>query len=160
MKRILEAGTLPRRRLRTLLLVMLVFAGAGCEAFGRELFGTYGGPDPQTNDLVDEVAIVRSVIRDPAGEREGLVSLIHLDRLQYLQPGRRGDVNRVVALLHTEGGMSLDSLGLEVGDTVTVTTSYLGVTLSGPGPGQIPDWAGYDYLEYPIAGHRLLTISR
>lgn len=162
MKPTSTSGTVHTLRvLRALLLVVLTVSGAaGCEGVGRELFGTYGGPDPQSTELVDEEAIVRSVVRDPAGEREGLVSLIHLDRLQYQQPGRRGDVNRVVALLHTEGGMSLDSLALAVGDTVTVTTSYLGVTLSGPGPGQIPDWAGYDYLEYPIAGHRLLTIGR
>lgn len=81
---------------------------------------------------------------------------------QYPTPVSRSDavVNRVVALLHGDDGPSLDSLGLEVGDTVAVNTRYVGVTLSGPGPGLIPGWAGYKYLEYPIAGHRLRSISR
>lgn len=124
------------------------------------LFGTYQGPDPEAADLTNEAVVVRSVVRDPAGERQGLVSLVHLDRLAYQGPGRSGDVNRVVALLHGDDGPSLDSLGLEVGDTVEVNTRYVGVTLSGPGPGLIPGWAGYEYLEYPIAGHRLRAISR
>lgn len=85
---------------------------------------------------------------------------MHLDRLLYQQPGRSGDVNRVVALLHGGDGPSLDSIGLEVGDTVAVNTRYVGVTLSAPAPGLIPGWAGYKYLEYPIAGHRLRSISR
>jgi hypothetical protein len=130
---------------------------AACEG---NLFGTYQGPAPASADLINEAAIVRSVLRDPAGERQGLVSLVHLDRLAYQQPGRSGDINRVVALLHGDDGPSLDSLGLEVGDTVAVNTRYLGVTLSGLGPGKIPGWAGYKYLEYPIAGHRLRSISR
>jgi hypothetical protein len=124
------------------------------------LFGTYQGPAPDSADLTNEAAVVRSVVRDPAGERQGLVSLVHLDRLLYQLPGRSGDVNRVVALLHGDDGPSLDSLGLEVGDTVVVNTRYVGVTLSGPGPGLIAGWAGYKYLEYPIAGHRLRSISR
>lgn len=125
------------------------------------IFGTYQGPAPASADLTNEAVVVRSVLRDPAGERQGLVSLVHLDRLAYQQPARRGDINRVVALLHGDDGPSLDSLGLEVGDdTVVVNTRYLGVTLSGPGPGLIPGWAGYKYLEYPIAGHRLRSISR
>jgi hypothetical protein len=129
---------------------------AACEG---NLFGTYQGSAPASADLTNEAVIVRSVVRDPAGERQGLVSLVHLDRLAYQQPGRSGDVNRVVALLHGGDGPSLDSLGLEVGDTVAVNTRYVGVTLSGPGPGLIPGWAGYKYLEYPIAGHRLRSIS-
>lgn len=140
-----------------LLALISLFVLAACEG---NLFGTYDGPAPQAADLVNEPAVVRSVVRDPAGERQGLVSLVHLDRLQFQQPDRRGDVNRLVALLHGNNGLSLDSLGLEVGDTVTVTTSYLGVTLSGPAPGLVPGWAGYEYLEYPIASHRLRSVAR
>lgn len=146
------------RRLCTALLpVICLLSLAACEG---NLFGTYQGPAPQLAGLINEPAVVRSVVRDPAGERQGLVSLVHLDRLQYQQPDGRGDVNRLVALLHGNDGLSLDSLGLQVGDTVTVTTSYLGVTLSGPAPGLVPGWAGYQYLEYPIASHRLRSITR
>lgn len=148
----------PGRPHRMLLLPVLgALAMAACSG---NLFGTYDGPAPQTADLVDEAAVVRSVVRDPAGERQGQVSLVHLDRLVYQQPGRSGDVNRVVALLHANEGPSLDSLGLEVGDTVRVSTRYVGITLSAPAPGLVPGWAGYEYLEYPIAGHRLRAISR
>lgn len=149
----------PSRRLpwTPLLPVICLLALAACDG---NLFGTYQGPAPQAADLVDEHAVVRSVVRDPAGERQGLVSLVHLDRLQYQQPDRRGDVNRLVALLHGNDGLSLDSLALQPGDMVTITTTYLGVTLSGPAPGLVPGWAGYQYLEYPIASHRLRSITR
>lgn len=141
-------------------LLMPVVGALAIAACRGNLFGTYDGPAPQAVDLVNEAAVVRSVVRDPAGARQGQVSLVHLDRLAYQQPGRRDDVDRVVALLHGDDGLPLDSLGLAVGDTVVVTTRYVGVTLSGPAPGLVPGWAGYEYLEYPMAGHRLRSISR
>ena len=54
----------------------------------------------------------------------------------------------------------VEAMGLAVGDTLIVSTRYAGVTESGPGPSTVPGWAGYRYLEYPVASHVLTSLER
>lgn len=141
--------------------LLLVLACAGlpaCTAWDR-VMGNYTGPMPQKTDLAAEEVVIRSVRRDPEGSAQGRVGYMHLDRVRYLRSDPRS-VNRVVLGQPQALSARVDSLGLEVGDTVLIWTQYASVYRGGAAEGTVPDWPGSGWSDYPVAIHQLTDIRR
>jgi hypothetical protein len=137
-----------------------LFAVAGCEGLARDLLGIYDGPPPSTAPLSAEHVIVRTVYRHPEKQSGEPILALYLDRVSFLDAGKLKSVDRLVVGRTREVQEQVEALGLEVGDTLIVSTQYNGVTESGPGPSTVPGWAGYQYLEYPLAAHVLTSVER
>lgn len=145
------------RAASTLLLICIV--AGGCHWYG-ELVGEYSGPMPAKGGLPEEVVIVRSFGRDPAGPEQGRLRRMHLDRVSYIQARDFDDLNRVVLGETGELTPFVESLNLAIGDTVVISTEYAGLYRGGAASGVVPNWPGDRYVDYPVAGHRLLKIKR
>jgi hypothetical protein len=137
----------------------IMIAVGACDWIDR-LAGEYSGPMPGSGDLAGESVVVRSFRRDPAGPEEGKLRRMHLDRVRYLDARDFNDVNRVVLGETGELTEYVESLNLEVGDTVVISTDYQGIYYGGAASGVVPNWPGDDYIDYPVAVHRLLEIRR
>lgn len=142
-----------------LVAAVLVVVG-GCKGLGRDLLGIYDGPPPSTAPLSSERVIVRTIYRHPEKESGEPILALYLDRVSFLDSGKLKSVDRLVVGRTREVQEQVEALGLEVGDTLIVSTQYNGVTESGPGPSTVPGWAGYQYLEYPVASHVLTSLER
>lgn len=141
------------------LLAAMAFAAGGCNWIDR-LAGEYSGPMPAQTDLHQETVIVRAFGRNPAGSNQGALRTMHLDRIRYLDVDGFNDVNRVILGETGELTDYVESLNLEIGDTVVISTDYQGVYHGGAASGVIPNWPGDEYIDYPVAVHRLLEIRR
>jgi hypothetical protein len=135
-------------------------AAAGCTGLARDLLGIYDGPPPSTASLSSERVILRTIFRHPEKSSGEPILALYLDRAAFLEAGKLKSVDRLVVGSPHEIRAQVEALGLEVGDTLIVSTRYDGVTLSGPGPSSVPGWAGYRYLEYPVALHVLTSLER
>lgn len=51
-------------------------------------------------------------------------------------------------------------LGLQVGDTIRISTRYLSNREAGELGKYVPDWPSDDYGEYPIGFHTLTAVER
>lgn len=140
-------------------LLLVGIAASGCHWYG-ELVGEYSGPMPAEGNLLQEVVIVRSFGRDPAGPEVGRLRRMHLDRVRYIQGRDLDDVNRVVLGETGELTAQVESLKLAIGDTVVISTEFAGLYRGGAASGVVPNWPGDGYVDYPVAVHRLLEIKR
>ena len=146
--------------LRVFVLLLAATLATGCDLIDR-LAGEYSGPMPKKVDVVDEAVIVRQFARDPAGTPEaGRLRRMHLDRVAYIDAGDFSDVNRVIAGETGDLTALVESLNLAIGDTVIITGKYQGVYHGGAATGVVPNWPGDRYIDYPVAVHRLLEITR
>lgn len=145
-----------RRRFRVAVLSLIALLPlTACETIVAKLTGVYQGPRPVQEDLTREVVIVRSVYALPA---EGIQSLT-VDRVRFLEANRPHDVNRIAEVLPGDARPVLEALKPQVGDTLRISTRYLGSPLVGDLRG-IPNWPGHRYREYPITLHRLTSVER
>jgi hypothetical protein len=152
------SGAARLARAASVLLLTGVAAG-GCGWFG-ELVGEYSGPMPAKGNLAQEVVIVRSFQRDPAGPEEGRLRRMHLDRVRYIDARDFDDVNRVVLGETGELTARVESLNLAIGDTVVISGEYAGLYRGGAASGVVPNWPGDRYVDYPVGVQRLLEIKR
>jgi hypothetical protein len=141
---------------RLALVATCALTMAACDTMGDLLFGeNYEGPQPASEGISDEVAIVRSVEVVPSG---GTVLLV--DRVRYTNAGDPHNVNRVVRLLSGETMREpVAALNLSRGDSVRVSTEYEGPATV-VGSMSVPNWPGHDADVYPIAVHLVTAIAR
>jgi len=152
---------LPGRQSRAVAAAAAVlFAVAGCKGIARDLMGIYDGPPPSTASLSSERVVLRTIFRHPEKASGEPILALYLDRVSFLDAGKLKSVDRLVVGSVYEIRARVDALDLAVGDTLIVSTRYDGVTQSGPGPSTVPGWAGYRYLEYPVASHVLTSVER
>lgn len=140
--------------------VAVLFAVAGCKGLARDLLGIYDGPLPSTASLSSERVILRTIFRHPEKTSGEPILALYLDRVSFLDSGNLKSIDRLVVGSPHEIQARVEGLNLAVGDTLIVSTRYNGVTQSGPGPSTVPGWAGYRYLEYPVALHVLTSVER
>lgn len=138
----------------------VLFSVAGCEGLARDLLGIYDGPRPSKESLASERVIVRTISRHPEKASGEPIVALHLDRVSFLDAGKLKSVDRLVVVSPHEVQAQVEAMGLNVGDTLVVSTRYNGETLSGPGPSTVPGWAGYRYEDYPIALHVLTSVEK
>jgi hypothetical protein len=119
-------------------------------------FKVYRGPQPATQDLVDERVVLRALHGDSILARD-----YFLDRLQFLERGDSLHIDRVV--IGNPGGLRarLDSLGVRRGDTLVVSTKYVGTKPGGGLELYIPNWGANRYYNgYPVALHTLTKVEK
>lgn len=149
------ASSVVRRSFVKIVGCLLVgFATTGCEGISNWLTGAYRGPEPGTEPLVNEVALVAGVYTPEQGRTN-----LRLDRLRYASRDPH-HVDRVISAWATQETQSaVDGLALHRGDTVVVTTAYRGVEETS-GSNGVVDWPGHDAVEYPIGSHDIVSIAR
>jgi hypothetical protein len=128
---------------------------AGCESAVLTLLGAYDGPNPDQANISAERVIVRFASQ-PA---ESGAQHFYVDRLRLLET-RPHDINRVVELVPGDVQSEVSRLGLEVGDTITISTRYLIDHEAGDLGKYVPDWPFDRYGEYPIGFHTLTAVER
>jgi hypothetical protein len=135
-------------------LVMLVLPA--CDALFDSAFKRYNGPQPASQDLVDERVILRALQGDSIEALE-----YYLDRLQFLKRGDSLHIDRVVIARPSELRARLDSLGVKRGDTLVVSTKYKAIVYSGGLEMYIPNWGANRYYNgYPVALHILTKVEK
>lgn len=142
-------------RSRATLMAALALAGlasAGCGDILGWLSGAYQGPRPNQESLNAETVILRTA---PTRVDDQLL----LDRVRYLEGGNPHDVNRLIYAITPDVRAQLSALNLRAGDRLVVSTRFVQITETGD-LGQVPDWPGHEYAEYPIALHALTAIAR
>ena len=82
-----------------------------------------------------------------------------MDRVRLLET-RPHDSNRVVEIIPGDAQSEVSRLGLEVGDTITISTHYLSDREAGQLGEYVPDWPFDRYGEYPIGLHALTAVER
>ncbi len=118
---------------------------AGCGAIVDAFLPGYDGPHPRKKGLADERVVVR-VVQGKYGEPEQLGGF-YADRVSLLHQPR--DVNRLALV--------------EAGDTLRVTTAYVGTYYVGFVRDQIPGWEPVLHEfegTFPIARQKLLRIEK
>jgi hypothetical protein len=141
-------------RLLSFVLALLVLPA--CDALFDSAFKVYRGPQPATQDLVDERVILRALQGDSAVAWD-----YYLDRLQFLERADSLHIDRVV--IGNPGALRarLDSLRVRRGDTLVVSTRYKGIEYNGGLEMYIPNWGANRYYNgYPIAVHTLTTVEK
>lgn len=142
-----------------LLLSGTVLVSAGCDGIVGLLVPGYEGPHPRKEGLTSEAAIVRVVHGKQEAPSE--VALFYADRVAYLHSPT--DVNRLAYVEARELQPALTKADLQVGDTVRISTRYVGVYFIGV-PGQdVPNWKPkLDDFEgtFPIARQKLLELEK
>lgn len=127
-----------------------------CDALFDSAFKVYRGPQPATQDLVDERVILRALQGDSVVAWD-----YYLDRLQFLERGDSLHIDRVVIGNPGELRARLDSLRVRRGDTLVVSTKYKGITYNGGLEMYIPNWGANRYYNgYPIAVHTLIGVEK
>lgn len=142
---------------RTLALLLVVLGLAACDALLDSIFDPYEGPDPSSQPLTDERVILRATER----VIDGVPQHYYLDRLQFLERADSSNLDRIV--IGMPGGLqaTIDSLELERGDKLVVSTKFHSIGYSRGLEAFIPNWAANRYKEnYPVAVHTLLAIER
>lgn len=135
-------------------LAMLVIPA--CDALFDSAFKRYNGPQPATQDLVDERVILRALQGDSVVAWD-----YYLDRLQILDRGDSLHIDRVVIGKPGALRARLDSLGVRRGDTLVVSTKYVGTKPGGGLELYIPNWgANRYYYDYPVAVHTMTKVDK
>jgi hypothetical protein len=137
-----------------MLLTACALAAAGCELFVSAL-GGYTGPPPNTTDIAAETVIVRTVSEQP---RTGIL-FFYVDRLRLLKT-RPHDINRVVEAMSVDIHPEVTRLGLAAGDTILISTRYVGAREAGALSPAVPDWPFDKYDEYTLGLHALTSVER
>ena len=128
-----------------------------CDALFDSAFKRYNGPQPASQDLVDERVILRAFQSYVDGKPQDY----YLDRLQILDRGDSLHIDRIV--IGTPGALQarLDSLGVKRGDTLVVSTRYKAIVYSGGLEIYIPNWGANRYYHgYPVALHTLAKVEK
>lgn len=141
---------------RLFLLLACVLPAAGCNAIGDVILGErYRGPQPATEGIVNETAVVRLVEVGPSGQ-----TVLLVDRERYVEAGDPHNVNRVVRVASGEAMRhAVAALNLAPGDRLVLSTQYQG-DVNVIGSMNVPDWPGHSAYEYPIAFHSITAITR
>jgi hypothetical protein len=142
-----------------LLLSVAALASAGCDGIVDLLIPGYEGPHPRKEGLTSEAVVVRVVHGKQEAPSE--VGVFYADRVAYLHSST--DVNRLAYVEARELQPALAKADIRVGDTVRVSTEYVGVYFIGV-PGQdVPNWnPKLDEFEgtFPIARQKLLKVEK
>jgi len=142
-----------------LLLACTALLSAGCDSIVDLIIPGYEGPHPRKEGLTSEVVIVRVVHGKQEAPSE--VGLFYADRVAYLHSST--DVNRLAYVEARGLQPALMKADLQVGDTVRISTEYVGVYFIGV-PGQdVPNWnPKLDEFEgtFPIARQKLLKLEK
>jgi hypothetical protein len=140
-------------------LALLLVAGglAACDPVLDSIFDPYEGPDPSSQPLTNE----RVIMRATEMVIDGVPQHYYLDRLQFLERADSSNIDRIV--IGMPGGLQarIDSLEIRRGDTLVVSTRFLGIGYSRGLEALIPNWAANRYKEdYPVAVHTLIAIQK
>lgn len=139
----------------SVLLGGMVLALGGCDDMILRMSRGYTGPQPATEPLSEERAVVHRV----RTQHQGQIALT-VERVRFAVAGDPHNVNRVVeTATTTETQEAVTALDLQSGDTVRISTEYIGVT-EGAGSMGVPNWPGHQAMEYPIGLHLLTEIAR
>ncbi|HEX7239207.1 MAG TPA: hypothetical protein VF263_02995 [Longimicrobiaceae bacterium] len=136
-----------------------LLALAGCGAIVDAFLPGYDGPHPRKEGLADERVVVR-LVQGKYGEPERLGGF-YADRVSLLHQPR--DVNRLALVEAGDFHPALAKDELQVGDTLLVTTAYVGTYYVGFVRDQIPGWEPVLHEfegTFPIARQKLLRIER
>jgi hypothetical protein len=141
---------------RALALLLVVVGLAACDPLLDSIFDAYEGPNPSSQPLTGERVILR------AAERviDGVPQHYYLDRLQFLERADSSNIDRIV--IGMPGGLqaTIDSLEIQRGDTLVVSTKFHSIGYSRGLEALIPNWAANRYKEdYPVAVHTLIAIA-
>ncbi|MEW5930404.1 MAG: hypothetical protein AB1941_23330 [Gemmatimonadota bacterium] len=142
---------------RLLLFGLALLVLPACDALFDSVYKVYRGPQPATEDLVEERMILRA-FQSYIGDKP---QHYYLDRLQILDRGDSLHIDRVV--IGTPGALQarLDSLGVKRGDTLVVSTDYKAIVYNGGLEMYIPNWGANRYYNgYPIALHTLVKVEK
>ena len=142
-----------------LLLACAALTSAGCDGLVDLVVPGYEGPRPRKEGLTSEAVVVRVVHGKQEAPSE--VGVFYADRVAYLHSST--DVNRLAHVEARELQPALMKADIQVGDTVRISTRYVGVYFIGV-PGQdVPNWSPkLDEFEgtFPIARHKLLKLEK
>ena len=136
-------------------MVACALSIAGCESALLTLIGAYPGPNPDQADITAERVIVRFVSRPV----EGGTQYYYVDRVRLLE-SEPHDINRVVEVIPGEVQPRVRELGLQVGDTIRISTRYVSNREAGDLGKYVPNWPFDKYGEYPIGFHTLTAVER
>ncbi|HYW08038.1 MAG TPA: hypothetical protein VE913_13840 [Longimicrobium sp.] len=139
-----------------LALVLSALLGAACSGLGA-ILPHYTGPRPAQDPISAERVVVRRTI-PRVGSPE--VGGFYADRLRFVDAGQPHDVNRVVNVDAGDLLPQLSALGIQVGDTLRISTRYFGTYTEGLPRGTVPGWPGHDSIEYPMGYHTLTAVAR
>lgn len=145
--------------LSVLLLAATALVCAGCGAVAGLLLPGYDGPHPREEGLTSEAVVVRVVHGKQEAPSE--VGVFYADRVAYLHSSV--DVNRLAYVEARELKPALARADVRVGDTLRISTQYVGVYFIGV-PGQdVPNWSPeLDEFEgtFPIARQKLVEVEK
>ncbi|HEV2150396.1 MAG TPA: ferrous iron transport protein A [Longimicrobiaceae bacterium] len=143
--------------IRLLPLALAAAVLTSCGSLLDSAFKIYRGPQPATEDLVEERVILRAF----QGDVDGRPWDHYLDRLQFLDRGDSLHIDRIVIGTPELLRARLDSLGVKRGDTLIVSTKYKGITYNGGLETYIPNWGANKYYDgYPVALHTLTKVEK
>jgi hypothetical protein len=138
----------------------LLFAAGGlaaCDPVLDSIFDAYKGPAPSSQPLANE----RVILRATEMVINGLPQHYYLDRLQFLERADSLNIDRVVIGMPGNLQATIDSLEIQRGDTLVVSTKYMGIGYSRGLEALIPNWAANRYKEdYPVAVHTLVALEK
>ena len=143
-----------RRAVAAALLASMVSI-AGCESALLTLIGAYPGPGPDQTDIAAETVIVRTA----SEQAETGIEFFLVDRVHLLKT-RPHDINRVVEVMSRDVQAEVSELGLQVGDTIRISTRYVSNREAGDLGKYVPNWPFDKYGEYPIGFHTLTAVER
>jgi hypothetical protein len=146
----------PSRTAAIALLGAAALAVAGCDL--GSILPHYTGPLPQKLPLVNERVVVRETI--PSSIFPGAVGGFYGERTQFTERGEPHNVNRVVYVSGGARSADLAALGVDLGDTLLISTQYDTTYYTSVAPDAVPDWPGHEHLEYPVGNHTLTAVAR
>lgn len=145
------------RASRAIALLLAISMVSGCDALLDDVYKTYKGPPPASEGLTGE----RMILRAFQHVVDGRPQHYYLDRLRFLDRGDSLHIDRIIIGMPGTLQARIDSLGLERGDTLVVSTEFRGTTFSGGLEAYIPNWGANRYHErYPVALHTLTSVAR
>jgi hypothetical protein len=137
-----------------LLIAPVLWAGA-CESAALKLVGAYDGPLPDRIDIMAETVVVRTARQ----QAESGIEFFLVDRVQMFK-SKPHNINRVVEVMSRDIQPAVRQLGLQVGDTIRISTRYVADREAGDLGRHVPDWPFDKYGEYPIGFHTLTEVER
>ena len=144
-----------RQLVGAVLVIVPVLSTAACESAALTLLGAYDGPSPDRTDIVAETVIVRTARR----QVETGIEFFLVDRVLLLE-AKPHNINRIVEVMSRDIQMEVSELGLQVGDTIRISTRYVSNREVGGLGKQVPDWPYDKWDEYPIGFHTLTSVER
>ncbi|HEU0078782.1 MAG TPA: hypothetical protein VFQ76_14105 [Longimicrobiaceae bacterium] len=143
----------------TLLLAGTALVCAGCGAVAGLLLPGYDGPHPREEGLTSEAVVVRVIHEKQEAPSE--VGVFYADRVAYLHSS--ADVNRLAYVEARELRPALARADIRVGDTLRISTQYVGVYFIGVPGEDVPNWnPELDEFEgtFPIARQKLVKVEK